>query len=238
MEAISAYKDTLDMTLQLLLIVLPVLMSWFVRIYVKHSTAEKQIAAITRLANAAIDYVEDMDRRGDMALTPGVRKGVHKLELAAEWMEAELQRNGIKISTDQASSWIASEFQKRIGDGQSRPNLAEQAKAAVDLVQTVEGERFSRLLEDPPRLAFLARFAADWMVSRSGAASVTRSEALSWIHAEILQRLQPNPVPAGGSSPEPAAQAIDQKQNQPAVGLRVVSDGRLVPAAQGGASSG
>src|SRR3972149_5306826 len=112
---VSPDKDWLDILVQLLVVVIPILLSWFVRTYVKSSTAEKEVAAIVRLSNAAIDFVENLDKRGELALPPDVKKGSHKLKLAAEWMESELKRAGISVTDDEAKKWIASEFQKRMG---------------------------------------------------------------------------------------------------------------------------
>jgi len=199
MEFISANKDTLDLILQVLVIVLPVVLSWFVRSYVRSNAAEKQIGSIARLSNAAIDYVENLDKRGDLVLSPDARKGIAKLNLAADWLESELSRNGIRVTTDEAKSWISAEYQKRVGDPRPESDLREQAKVAVDLIQAVEGANFARLLKDPERLAFLAQFAADWIVSHLAhqrSATITHTEALSWVNAEILQRIQPEPAPA------------------------------------------
>lgn len=209
MEFINQNKDTLDLILQLLLIVVPVVISWFIRTYVKNTTAEKQIGSIVRLSNSAIDYVENLDKRGDLVLSPGARRGMAKLNLAADWMESELQRNGIKITNEEAKSWISSEYQKRVGNPRPESDLAEQAKIAVDLIQAVEGKRFAKLLNDPERLAFLTQYAADWLISQLAhdrSATIPHSEALSWVNAEILQRIQPQPLPAAETiAAEPAA---------------------------------
>jgi len=232
MEAISTSKETLDLILQLLLIVVPVIVSWYARTYIKNTAAEKQIGAIVRLAGAAIDYVEDLDKRGDLVLSPGSRKSIAKLNQAAEWMESELHRNGIKISTEEAQNWISSEFQKRIGKPQSRQDLAEQASTAVNLLQSLEGEQFYSLMDQPERLAFLAQFAADWMISRNSHIQISKTEAMSWINAEILQRLQPEQLPSDSLPGDPVHQVPMLKQGLSARGL-VAEPLRELPAAEG-----
>lgn len=238
MDFISQNKDTLDLILQLLLIIIPVVISWFIRTYVKNTTAEKQLGSIVRLSNAAIDYVENLDKRGDLELSPDARRGLTKLNLAAEWMEAELHRNGVNINTDEAKKWIASEYQKRVGNPLPESDMTEQAKIAVNLIQAVEGEGFTRLLQKPDRLAFLTSFAADWIVAQlanTRSANISHADALSWINAEILQRIQPTVLPSsgppsvsptfGGPPADLARQAVAFMQNLKARGMLAVAPG-------------
>ena len=210
MDFISQNKDTLDLILQLLLIVVPVAISWFIRTYVKNNATEKQLGAIVRLSNAAIDYVENLDKRGDLVLPPGARRGITKLNVATKWMEDELGRNGIKLTTQEAENWISSEYQKRVGDPRPESDLAEQAKVAVNLIQAAEGEQFRKLLQDPDRLTFLTQFAADWIVSQLSndrSANISHDEALSWVNAEILQRINPQ-LPPGDPKAGLAEKAV------------------------------
>jgi hypothetical protein len=193
MESIFENRDALDLISQILFIILPVAVSWFARTYLKNSAAEKQIGSIVRLANAAIDYVENLDKRGDLVLAPNARRSIVKLNHAAKWLEGELENNGIKISTEEAREWISSEYQKRIGDPRPMEDLSKHARTAVDMILAAEGGRLTELLQQPERLAFLANLAADWVVSnmaRSRSASLSHAEALSCINAEILGRVQ------------------------------------------------
>jgi urease gamma subunit len=193
MESIFENRDALDLISQILFIILPVAVSWFARTYLKNSAAEKQIGSIVRLANAAIDYVENLDKRGDLVLAPNARRSIVKLNHAAKWLEGELENNGIKISTEEAREWISSEYQKRVGDPRPASEMYAHARAAVDMIQAVEGERFGELFQRPDRLAFLANMAADWVVSqlaRSRSARITHAEALSCINAEVLGRVR------------------------------------------------
>ncbi len=191
-EAISSNKDLLDILVQLLIVVIPVVISWFIRTYVRGSVAERDLAAVIRLSNAAIDYVENLDKRGELDLPSKVKKGGYKLKLAGQWLESELQRAGIKISDQEAQQWIASEFQKRIGNVQMVGTIAQLTGAAVDLIQNLEQ---SGLVDPPPnidRITHLAGLAADWVVAQFArlGARISREEALIWVRAELLHRLQ------------------------------------------------
>ncbi len=233
MDFISQNKDTLDLILQLFLIIVPVVISWFIRTYVKNTAAEKQLGAIVRLSNAAIDYVENLDKRGDLVIPPDIRRGLAKLNVASDWMESMLDRNGIKITNEEAKKWIASEYQKRVGNPLPESDLAEQAKIAVNLIQAVEGGRFNQLLQQPDRLVFLSKFAADWVVSQLAhnlSANISQADALSWVNAEILQRSQPTSLPtssllAGGLPTDLARQAVAFMQDLKARGLLTVAPG-------------
>lgn len=205
-EIINQDKDFFDVLVQALIVVIPILITWFIRNFVRGSVAERDLAAIVRLSNSAIDYVENLDNRGVLALPPETSKGVHKLQLAGHWLEGELKRAGIKISGEEAKQWIGAEFQKRIGSVQMTGTLAELARAAIDIVQNLER---SGVLELPPganRFTFLADLAADWLVTKYAqrGAKISREEALTWVTAELVQTYQ-----VGGSVPSSDAQLAD-----------------------------
>jgi hypothetical protein len=190
--ALAPTKDVLDVLIQLLVLVIPIVISWFIRTYVRASAVETDLAAIVRLSNAAIDYVENLDKRGELVLPPEVKKGGYKLKLAAQWLEAELKRAGVKMTEEQAEKWISSEFQKRVGDVRPVATIAELTRAAVDLIQDLERSKLVELPSDVDRTTYLAGLAADWVVAELAkrGANVSREEALTWVRAELLQRLQ------------------------------------------------
>ena len=187
----------IDTILQLLLIILPFIITWYIRTYVKDSANEKQAAAIVNLANSAINYAENLDSRGELdnlQLSPEFSKGLHKLNLAGGWMEQELKRAGIEMTNEEAQQWITSEFQKRIGGVQMVGTIAESARTAVELIQSLEQSGQLILPPDADRIIHLAELAADWTVTqlaRQGA-TISREEALIWVRAEFLNAAQTN----------------------------------------------
>lgn len=189
---VSSDKDWLDIVIQVLVVVIPIVLAWYFRTYVRGTAAEKDWAAIIRLSNSAIDYVENLDTQDKLELPPEVKKGAYKLKLAGEWLESELQRAGIKMTDEEAQRWIASEFQKRMGDVRMVGTIAQLTCMALDLIQGLEQ---SKLIEIPPemdRISYLTELAADWVLAelaRRGA-SISREEALSWVRAELVRRLQ------------------------------------------------
>jgi hypothetical protein len=201
--AISPDKDVLDVVVQALLVGVPIAISWFIRTFVRSNKVEKDVATIMHLAKSAIDFAEDTDHRGDLVVPPGVRKGALKAKLATEWLTDELDRNGIKLTEEQAGGWIASEFQKQVQIGVIRPvkDIAELTRAAVDMVQNLDLEQTSRV-QVPSRVdqgMYLTVLAADWLIVQLAqiGVEIARDEATTWVRAEILQRLRPDlPAPA------------------------------------------
>lgn len=185
-------QQILDVVTQLLIIVVPVIISWYIRTYVRGTAAEKDIAAIVRLANNAIDYAENLDKRGDLNLPPSFSKGKYKLKLAGEWLEKELQRANISITNEAAEQWISSEFQKRVGDVLMVGNLSQLAKTAVTIVREIEQNNLLNLPPEMDRVTYLVDLAADWLIVQAaeGGVDVTREDAMTWVRAEILQSLQ------------------------------------------------
>jgi len=173
-------NQTLNMVFQLLMLVLPIaaaILTWFLRTYVKSAKAEKDVAAITRLANAAIDFAEDLDKRGELGkylkmwnmpddVINLTSDGLKKLNLAGKWLESELNRQGIQMTDEEAKSWIAAQFQDRVGDlGQDR-GIAERTQEVVSLIQALAGSGLVSLPADPVRASQLADQIAAWALAQ------------------------------------------------------------------------
>lgn len=220
----------IDAILQLLLVIVPFIITWYIRTYVKGTTAEKEAAAIVNIANAAMDYVENLDNRGEfdnLQLPPEFSKGLHKLNLAGEWMEQELKRAGIEISNEEAQKWIASEFQKRVGDVRMVGSIAEAARSAVDLIRGLERSGLVALPPGVDEITYLAEMAADWVVTQLAeqGASISREEALTWVRAELLNtfQLQEDDLPTNDRLAKLARQAVAFLQELKASGKLAIS---------------
>ena len=213
MEVVTPTQDLLDVLIQVLVLVIPIVLSWLIRTYVRSSAAQNNLAAITRLSNAAIDYVENLDKRGDLILPPEVKRGGYKLKLASQWLESELRQAGIKIDDEQAAKWVASEFQKRVGGVQPVSTYAQVARAAVELIMDLDRNKVLNLPPAADRVAYMAGLAADWVVAQSAKSGVgvSRDEALTWVRAELLERLnvRVSDLPAPERLAQLAEQAIE-----------------------------
>lgn len=204
-------KDVLDVLMQLVILVVPVVISWLIRNYVKNTGYEKQIASIIALSNTAIDYVENLEKRGSLTLPEGASKGLYKLSLASEWLEGELNRNGINVSSEEASKWISAEFQKRMGGVQTSSKTSEFTRMAVDLIQDMVKGGLNDLINDPEKMDILIGMAADWLSAKlieQRGVQLTHQEAETWVRAEVLQRVQVKQLPSGDSLMDLARQAV------------------------------
>ena len=192
----ESLTEWVDLIARVLIIVIPVIITWFIQNYVKGAKSEKDVAAIARLANVAIDFVENLDKRGALGELPAdVSKGLRKLNLATDWMETELkERYGIKITNEEAEQWISAEFQKRIGSVQQASKLAKLAKSAVDTVQSLEKDGLIVLPPGADRFSVMTEFAADWVIAQLAeetGASISAEEARAWVRKALMDNLQP-----------------------------------------------
>jgi hypothetical protein len=209
--SVTQVKDWLNILFQLLIIVLPVVVSWLLRTYVKNTTAAPKIAAIARLAGAAIDYAENLDKRGDLPASPDLSKGMQKLQIASDWLQEELKKNGMSANDEQAKKWVASEFQSRVGSSASKVgNIAEIAKSAVDMIQ---GLARSNVISIPPeidRFSYLAGLAADWVVTQMAqqGMQISRDDALTWVRSQLFTTIQSGDLPSGDRLADLARQAL------------------------------
>lgn len=190
-QPIALDKDILDLITQVLLVVIPILITWFIRTYVKGSKSERDLAAIVSLSNTAIDFVENLDKRGDLTLPPDISKGAAKLAVAGEWLEDELKRAGIKMSPEDAQSWIAAEFQKRVGDVKMVGTIGQLAKEAIDTILLLTQNGTLTISGEAERVVYLSGLAADWIVTEMAklGGAISREDALIWARAELAKRL-------------------------------------------------
>jgi hypothetical protein len=185
-------KDVIDVVIEALLVLIALAAAWLYYRYVRSVTTQNRLAATTRLADAAIDYVEDLDRRGDLAPPAGAEKGAYKRQEAAKWLQSEMRTDGVKIGDLQAQQWIAAAFQKRSGDSQPVSRMGDLARQAVDLTQRLERAHLIDLPPNADRPLYLAGLAADWItvgVAKEGM-TISHEQAMSWVRGEILHRLE------------------------------------------------
>jgi hypothetical protein len=208
---ISANKDLLDVLIQVLVVVIPIVLSWLLRTYVQNSATQTKIAAISRLASSAIDYAENLDKRGDLVVPENMRKGLYKLSLAGQWMESELAKNGINMSEEDAKKWVASEFQKRMGSDASKvTTLARVTQEAVIMINKLASSNLISIPPDIDRYTYMAGLGADWVVAQMALTGmeITREEAVSWVRAELFKTLQSGGFPSGDRLVDLARQAV------------------------------
>jgi hypothetical protein len=208
---ISANKDLLDVLIQVLVVVIPIVLSWLLRTYVQNASTQTKIAAISRLASSAIDYAENLDKRGDLVVPENMRRGLYKLGLASEWLESELAKNGISMTEEDARKWVASEFQKRMGSDASKvATLGRVTSEAVQMINKLVGSNLITIPPDIDRYTYMAGLGADWVVTQMAESGmdITREEAVSWVRAELFKTLQSGGFPSGDRLVDLARQAV------------------------------
>jgi len=227
--ALISIKHYVDLLVQGVVLVVPIVATWFARTYVRGETGEKRLAAIARLSSSAIDYVENLDRRGELSTPLEQGKGPHKLKLAGEWLSAELRRAGISMNEKTAATWIASKYQERVGEVRPVGTLLEVARAAGDLIQRLDPSWSTEVAAGGDRPGRVAELAADWMIARVAERGVviSRDEALTWVRAELAQRLQTRlaEAPAAGRLSRLARAAVEFLDGLKASGQLTVHPG-------------
>ena len=214
--------ETIDRVFEIIMLLLPIVAAvatWFLRTYVKSAKTEKNVAAIVRLSNAAIAFAEDLDKRGDLEkylklwnmpddVLSLTSNGLKKLNLAGKWLETELGRQGIKMTNEEAKSWIAAQFQERVGDIGRDRGVAERTQEAVGLLRALQQSGLIFLPTDGTQAAMLGNVVANWVASQIGPGEegVLRQQAAAQFQSQLVAKPQ---VPAGGVATGSADQLTD-----------------------------
>jgi hypothetical protein len=210
-------NETLDRVFEIIMLLLPIvaaIATWFLRTYVKSAKVEKDVAAIVRLSNAAIDFAEDLDKRGDLGkylkmwnmpddVMNLTSDGLKKLNLAGRWLETELGRQGIQMTDEEAKAWIAAQFQKRVGDMGRERTVAARAEEAVRLLQALARSGLINLPADPAQAAQLADQVTGWALAQPEKEpdALLREEAMMRVRGQLSAPLPPSVAAAAPSTP-------------------------------------
>jgi hypothetical protein len=132
-------------------------LAWLMGKYLRSLGDEKKLAKIIHVANAAIDYAEDLDKRGDLKkilsgldlpqeIVQHTSTGIKKLHVAGQWVKDELKRLGIDMTEEEARTWVAAEFQKRIASLDLTPDQMMQMQELLKLLQRLDQDKLRALL--------------------------------------------------------------------------------------------
>jgi hypothetical protein len=208
-DIIEENKDLLDLLMQLLIIVLPLIFTWFVRTHVKSEQAQKRLASIVRLSNIAIDYAEDLDKRGDLDkylrmynvsedIITNASRGIQKLNLAGIFVEEELEKLGVRVTVEEAKAWIASEFQSRVGDIGRERTAVERAKEAVAVLLALDESGLIDLTDNIDHTLHIADQVSEWILQQMDGADseVAAHEVRLRVRKALVGEATPVSVPA------------------------------------------
>ena len=214
--------EIIDRVFEIVMLLLPIVAAvatWFLRTYVKSAKTEKDVAAIVRLSNMAIAFAEDLDKRGDLEkylklwnmpddVLSLTSNGLKKLNLAGKWLETELGRQGIQMSDEEAKSWIAAQFQERVGDIGRDRGIAERTQEAMGLLRALQQSGLISLPTDSAQAALFGDVVANWVTSQLGPGEegVLRVQAAAQFQSQLVAKPQ---VSTGGIASGSADQLAD-----------------------------
>lgn len=118
--------------------------------------------------------------------------GLKKLNLAGKWLESELGRQGIQMTDEEAKSWIAAQFQGRVGDIGRDRGIAERTREAASLLHALEQSGLIALPADGARVAMLGDAVANWVIGQLGdeEAGLLREQALAQFESQLVSKPQ------------------------------------------------
>jgi len=194
------YQDVYQLVTSLLVIAIPVALSWYARNYMKSAESQKRIGVISSLANTAINYAEDCDQRGERelaynslnlpaSLSNNPTPANQKLYLASDWLAQELKRMGIKrVSPEEATRWVGAEYQKNMGGLQPLHSVSALTDLATDLIKQLGRNGNIKLPANTLDAVVLIQSIADWAASQAG--DVNNDKALQ--RDAVMARISPS----------------------------------------------
>jgi hypothetical protein len=153
---------------------------WLARNYLKLGESQKRLDLIPKLAHAAINYAEDIEKRGERepafhnldlpdSMVTNPSAGHQKLALASCWLVDELKRQGIKrMGVEEASKWVAAEFQKSVGDLRASHSVSARTDLAADLLSQLGRDGHITLPSSNLETVSLIQSIADWAATQRG----------------------------------------------------------------------
>jgi hypothetical protein len=218
-QFVNDNPEFFKLVVQLLILVIPFILTWYARTYVKSSEQQKKLGAIVHLSNAAINYAEDLQKRGDLDgylrkwgfsddVIQHTSSGIQKLNIASKFAQQELEDMGIKMTDEEVQAWIAAEFQKRIGDIGRARGVDQRTREALSLLQALQQSGMISLPADSYQATQLADQVASWAITQTngGMEDVLREGAVATVKTELAPEVAP---PAGPAEVSPETQLRD-----------------------------
>lgn len=203
---VNQTSGLLGVVVQIIVIVIPIVLSWFVRTYINSNEKREQLGVIVQLANSAIDYAEDLDKRGDLGSVADkldisddragrMSKGLQKLNVASTWLTDELKRFDVDVEQEDAKKWIASEFRHRLSNIAVTRPAAEIAVEVTKLLDELEARKLVILPKNTGQAVEFTGFLANWIVNQLGESDkgkkeFQREEATNILKEKLLTNTQ------------------------------------------------
>lgn len=225
----SSTQAFLTFLIQALLLLVALFAAWMFYRYLRSALGQNRLAATRKLAEVAVDYVEQLDGRGELGVPVGEDRAARKRVTAAQWLLSRLHEQGIRISEEQAQAWVAAEMHRRAGNQPPMEKLAEIAHSAVDAVQRLEQAHLLEVPADVNISVYMAGLAADWLaveLARLGV-SLPRDQAVAMVRGDILHRFAARASLATIEDPlvRLAREAVEFMENLKASGRMTIQPG-------------
>jgi hypothetical protein len=215
-------NQLLQLLVQIVIVVVPILLSWFARNYVKSSADQKKLGLITSVAQLAVDYAEDLGQRKEvddalqkLGLPPdqiaNLSSGLKKLNVASHWMSDQLAQVGIKATPEEAKAWVASEFQRQMGGVAAAQPAAETVKQVTGLIDQLDKQGLIQMPAGAAEMTQFVNFLANWVVTQLGALDPDK-KALQHEQAVVLLNAKLAEKAAGGPTETHSVQPVHPVQ--------------------------
>ncbi len=225
----SSTQAFLTFLVQVLLLIVALFAAWMFSRYLRSVLAQNRLSAIRRLAEVAVDYVEHLDGRGELSAPVRTDRAARKRELAAQWLVGRLKDEGVRISTEQAQTWIAAEMHRRVGSLPPVEKVAELARTSVELAQRLEQAHLVATPANVNASAYLAGLSADWLAVEAAKLGVNlqREQALAYVRGVTLEKLvaRANQVTIEDPLTRLAWEAVEYMENLKASGKQTIRPG-------------
>ena len=225
----SSTQAFLTFLVQVLLLIVALFAAWMFSRYLRSALAQNRLSAIRRLAEVAVDYVEHLDGRGELSAPVRTDRAARKRELAAQWLVGRLKDDGVRISTEQAQTWIAAEMHRRVGSLLPVEKVAELARTSVELAQRLEQAHLVATPANVNASAYLAGLSADWLAVEAAKLGVNlqREQALAYVRGATLEKLvaRANQVTIEDPLTRLAWEAVEYMENLKASGKQTIRPG-------------
>lgn len=173
LSAILGNQSLLESLVNLVIIILPMVITYYLRNYVKSTQDEKRVALMTQLASTAIGYVEDLDHNGQLdkilqslnlpeTVIQSTSQGFKKLNAATKVLQTELEKRGITITTEDAQGVIRGEFQKLTGQLGVERDIFVRTQEVIALLKDLQQTGLVNLPDDVEQLTQLSGRLVDW----------------------------------------------------------------------------
>lgn len=235
-EVLEAINEILKIVIELAAVILPALITWYIRAHVQGSTREGEWSALMTLAEQSILFVENAAKAGKLDLDEEAMTGLDKLHKAVDWLIVTAEAEGVKkLTPEEATALIQAKFEEMVGGVQGSSKLPEWVSQAVSAV--LAWEAAGHVPPSAGRIEHLTSLGADYVeklaLEQRGspdATGISREQTEHLVRVGLLDKLSTHTIgaPAGDRLMELAREAVATVRKLEAEGQLTVKGGGSV----------